>query len=129
MNHVRKSRFAHERLDAYRVAVLLEDGVRELLAVLPRGEAELKDQLGRATGAAVRNLVEGANRWSPRDKAARFRIAQGECAECDGCLERVSRSRLASPERVDELRELAHRLGAMLCGLAKGQDKRAESGP
>ena len=125
MTYDRKTRFAHQRLDAYRVALLLEDGVREILAAFPRGEAELKDQLGRAAGAAVRNLVEGANRWSPRDKAARFRTALAECGECDGCLERVARSALACPEQVDGLRELADRLGAMLCGLAKRQDARA----
>ena len=76
------ARFAHQRLDAYHLALELLSGVEALAARLPRGHAELKDQLRRAVGATVRNIAEGANRFHPKDKSARFIIARAECGEC-----------------------------------------------
>ena len=46
-------------------------GVEELAAALPRGHADLKDQVRRAGAAVVRHIAEGASRVHPRDKAAR----------------------------------------------------------
>ena len=81
------TRFAHQRLDAYRVALELFEGVEHLAATLPNGHAELKDQLRRAVGATVRNIAEGANRLHARDKTARFIVARAECGECEAALE------------------------------------------
>jgi hypothetical protein len=68
----------HQRLDAYRVAIDLFRGVEAVASRFPRGYADMKDQLRRATGAIVRNIAEGANRFHPADKMARFLVARGE---------------------------------------------------
>ena len=112
------SRFAHHRLDAYRVAVELLLGVERLVARLPRGHGNLKDQLRRAATATVLNLAEGANRSHPADKAARFNVARSECGECDAALHLVELLGLA---RTEDLRRLADRIGAMLFRLMRRQ--------
>jgi four helix bundle protein len=99
--------FAHQRLDAFHVAMDLMVGVEHLAKRLPQGHADLKDQVRRAASAVVRNIAEGANRWSPRDEIARFQIAPGECGECDAALEMVLRLRLGSGPQIGELRHLA----------------------
>ena len=118
-DHQPLTRFAHQRLDAYRVEFGLFRGVEELSGGLPRGNADLKDQLRRATAATVRNLAEGANRVRPRDKAARFIVARAEAGEAEAALEMLGALGLAPAERVRTLRALADRVGAMLWGLIR----------
>ncbi len=109
--------FAHQRLDAFHVSMELTIGVERLAAGLPRGYADLKDQVRRAASATMRNISEGANRWAPRDKAARFVIARGECGECDAALEMIQRLRLDGDGDARALRQLADRIGAMPTAL------------
>ena len=80
-------RFAHQRLDAYRVAVELFREVEQVAARFPRGHADLKDQMRRSAAATVRHIAEGANRFEPRDKSNRFLLARAECGECESTLE------------------------------------------
>ncbi|MDJ0976157.1 MAG: four helix bundle protein [Planctomycetota bacterium] len=120
--------FAHQRLDAFHAAMELTIGVEGLAAGLPRGHADLKDQVRRAASATMRNITEGANRWAPRDKAARFVIARGECGECDAALEMVERLRLAPGRQVRRLRQLTGRVAAMLTGLIQRQHRADATG-
>ena len=55
------SGFAHQRLDAYHVALELFAGVEDLASRFPRGHRDLRDQLRRAAAATVRHIAEGAN--------------------------------------------------------------------
>ena len=120
--------FAHQRLDAFHAAMELTVEVERIAAALPRGHADVKDQVRRAAAATMRNISEGANRWTPRDKAARFVVARGECGECDAALEMIQRLRLASGREVEALRPIADRVGAMLTGLIKRQQRADASG-
>jgi four helix bundle protein len=119
MSDTHITRFAHQRLDAYHVAMELFLGVEEIAATLPRGHAELKDQLRRAAGATVRNIAEGANRMYPRDQAARFTLARCECGECEAVLHMAQVLSLAPAPQLTGLRRLADRVAAMLCGLIR----------
>ena len=124
MSQTTSTGFAHSRLDAFHVAMELMLGVEGVAAQLPRGHADLKDQVRRAASATVRNIAEGANRWTPRDKIARFQIARGECGECDAALEVILRMRLGPTGQVRELRRSADRVGAMLTALIRAQNRR-----
>jgi four helix bundle protein len=124
MTHQTSTGFAHQRLDAFHVAMDLTVGVERLAAGLPKGHADLKDQVRRAASATMRNIAEAANRWSARDKIARFQIARGECGECDAALEVILLLRLAPARPVRELRRLADRAGAMLTALIRRQKMR-----
>lgn len=123
--HEQTTGFAHQRLDAFHLSMELTLGAERLAARLPRGHADLKDQGRRAAAATTRNITEGANRYGPRDKAARFAIARGECAECDCALQMVGGLGLARPDTVRDLRTLADRVGAMLTGLIGRERGRA----
>jgi len=116
------TRFAHHRLDAYRVALELFSGVEAFAAALPRGQADLKDQVRRAAAATVRHLAEGANRRLPREKAARFALARAECGECASSLEMADVLGLR-PRR--DLLRLADRVAAMCTGLVRREERRA----
>ena len=116
------TRFAHHRLDAYHVALELFEGVETLAETLPRGYADLKDQLRRAAAATVRHIAEGANRMGPKDKAARFLLARAECGECASALDMAEVAKLASPHR---LQVLADRVAAMCPGLIRREANRA----
>ena len=120
------TRFAHQRLDAYHVALELYRGVELLAARFPRGHADLKDQLRRSTAATVRHIAEGANRASPRDKAARFALARAECGECEATLEMAEVAAVAGPARIRPLRQRADRVAAMLVGLLRRERARAQ---
>ena len=117
--------FAHLRLDAFHVAMELTVRVEQLVSSFRSGHADLKDQVRRAASATMRNIAEGANRWTPRDKVARFVIARGECGECDATLEMILRLGLAEAAQVRQLRQLTDRVGAMLTSLIHVQGRRA----
>jgi four helix bundle protein len=116
--------FAHQRLDAYAVAQDLACGVARLSHTFPRGFAEIRDQLQRASLAVARHIAEGASRATPADKRARFVVARGECAECDASLDTALRLGLAPEAEIHRLRALADRLGAMLTGLVLREGSR-----
>src|SRR6185436_11692963 len=111
-------RFAHDQLDAYRVArealVLGEAIARDL----PRGYGTLVDQLRRAHLSAFLGVAEAASR-SGADRLARFRCARGEASEAAAALEAVKLLGLCSAERIDPVLALLGRLYAMLTRLAK----------
>ena len=121
--------FAHQRLDVYRVALELVQGVARLTRALPTGTAELKDQLMRSALATVRHLAEGANRVSPADRRARFTVARGEVAEADATLETLALLEFAPLAEVGTLRDAAHRVGAMLGGLIRRETQRVLAPP
>jgi four helix bundle protein len=122
------SGFAHQRLDAYRVALELFAGVEDLAARFPRGHRDLRDQVRRAAAATVRHIAEGANRAHPADKAARFLIAKGEVGECDACLEMAAILELGRSDTLASLRSSADRVAAMLTGLVRRERRRVEAG-
>jgi four helix bundle protein len=111
-------RFAHDRLDAYRVAreALLQGDA--IARALPRGYAPLADQLRRAQLSAFLGVAEAASR-SGADRLARFRCARGEASEAAAALDAVMALGLAPREQVEPVVELLSRLYAMLTRLAK----------
>ncbi len=114
----------HQRLDVYRVAVLLFTGVEDSASSFPRGYGAIKDQLRRSATGTVRNIAEGAGRWKPADKAYRYTIAQAECLECAAALELATIVKVIPQETSDELWSYANRVGAMLTRLIQRQRAR-----
>lgn len=115
----------HKRLRAYELAQDFACRVRLHTLSLPPGHADLRDQANRSSHAVVRNVAEGANRWTPADKIARFNIAQGELGECEACLETLRRLDFIAADVHDALEALANELGAVLAGLIRAQQRRA----
>jgi four helix bundle protein len=113
-------RFAHDRLDAYRVAREALVGGEAIARGLPRGHGTLADQLRRAQLSALLNIAEAASR-SGADRLARFRCARGEASEAAAALDAVLALGLASEDAVRPVMALCGRLYAMLTRLSKAQ--------
>ena len=116
--------FAHERLDAYRVAREFVGRAAQVLQALPRGERHIADQLRRAGDSVLLNLCEGAGRIAPKEKAHFYEIARGSGTECAGALDIVALRELAPPAIVQESRDLLHRTVSMLTALARSARSR-----
>lgn len=76
-----------QRLDVYQRAIEFLALVYDVVDALPRGHADRADQLTRAAESVVRNIAEGAGRWSEADSANRYKIARGEAMECAASLD------------------------------------------
>ena len=76
-----------QRLDVYQRAIAFLALASEIIEELARGHAERADQLIRAAESIIRNIAEGAGRWSEADTAKHYRIARGEAMECAASLD------------------------------------------
>jgi four helix bundle protein len=65
----------------------VEVDAHNIVDALPRGHADRADQLTRAAESVVRNIAEGAGRWSQADSANRYKTARGEAMECAASLD------------------------------------------
>ncbi len=111
--------FDHERLDVYRVALEFAAWKRDFVHALPRGNADLADQLSRATSSVVLNIAEGSGEFSPADRAHYFRIARRSALECAAALDLFELFRIATPARLEDARGLLKRIVAMLSVLTR----------
>jgi four helix bundle protein len=114
--------FAHEKLDAYSLALDFLVLAEEVVEGLPRGRGHLADQLGRASTSIVLNLAEGAGKFSKLDKRRYYLSAAGSATECAAILDVCLRLKLAPSERHAEGKALLDRIAAMLVKLAKAQE-------
>ena len=103
-----------QRLDVYQRAIEFLAASGDIVAALPKGHAERADQLTRAAEAVVRNIAEGAGRWSPADCAKHYKIARGEAMECAASLDILKLRKLISVERYDAALRLLEGIVAML---------------
>jgi four helix bundle protein len=103
-----------QRLDVYQRAIQFLALATEILEALPRGHAERGDQLIRAAESVVRNIAEGAGRWSQADSAKHYKIARGEAMESAACLDVMRLRKLIAPRCHDRGIELLEGIVAML---------------
>jgi hypothetical protein len=50
----------------------------------------------------VRNIAEGAGRWSEADSSKHYKIARGEAMECAASLDVMKLRRVVAPERYEQ---------------------------
>ena len=86
----------------------------DMVEQLPRGHAERADQLIRAAESVVRNIAEGAGRWSRTDGSKHYKIARGEAMECAASLDVLKLRKLAGPNEYDHGIELLEGVVSML---------------
>jgi four helix bundle protein len=119
--------FDHEKLEVYQVARELNREVAMLLAALPRGHAESKENLSRATKSITRNIAEGGGRWRPADKIRFYHIARGSATECAAGLDELIDTGAIPATRSQAARDLAPRVVAMLIKLIRSLESRPSS--
>jgi four helix bundle protein len=76
----------NHRFVVYDVALEMARKVHGLVAALRRHDAELADQLHRASLSVVLNIAEGRGRWG-KDGRRFFRLAFGSQREVAACLD------------------------------------------
>ena len=115
-----ETRLAHERLDAYTVAIEFIEVAHLVSQRLPRTKGQLGDQLTRACEGIVLRIAEGAGaEWRSADQKRYFRSARGSAMECAAVLDICRTRGVGSPEQLQHGRQLLIRLVQMLTRLAK----------
>ena len=108
---------AHDKLDVYRISLRAHKNAVRLTTGIQSGFANDIDQLRRATSSVVRNVAEGAGRWSKADKAARFTVARGEAAEASACVDILAVCGVVDHQLAASVSDDLDRVGAMLTRL------------
>ena len=108
-----------QRLDVYQRAIEFLSLVYEIVAKVPRGHAERCDQLVRAAESVVRNIAEGAGRWSDADSAKHYKIARGEAMESAASLDVMKLKALVGPPDYNRGIELLEAVVAMLSKMIR----------
>ena len=103
-----------QRLDVYQRAIEFLALVGDIVADLPKGHAERADQLVRAAESVLRNIAEGAGRWSEADSAKHYNIARGEAMECAASLDVMKLRKVVASGRYEDGIRLLEGVVAML---------------
>jgi len=90
-----------QRLDVYQRAIAFLALVIDITDDLPKGKghAARSDQLVRSAESVVRNIGEGAGRWSEGDSAKHYKIARGEAMECAASLDVMRLRKVVAEDR------------------------------
>ena len=107
-----------QRLDVYRRAIEFLALTVDIVGDLPKGHSERSDQLVRAAESVVRNIAEGAGRWSEADSAKHYKIARGEAMECAASLDVMKLRRVITAQRYDDGIRLLEGVVAMLTKMS-----------
>ena len=114
-----KPLFLHERLLAYELSREFYRTARTITRQLPRGLADLGDQLTRAARSSCLAIAEGANARSVRIKRTFFERAAASNGECAACLDQVVDDDAAPAALVARGREQLERATRLTLGLVR----------
>lgn len=103
-----------QRLEVYQRAIEFYALALEIIAELPRGQAEVGNQLGRAALSQPLNIAEGAGRRSPADAARHYAIARGSAMESAAILDALNVQKAITAERYERGIGLLTSIVAML---------------
>jgi four helix bundle protein len=108
-----------QKLDVYRCSIDFAAIATDLCKAIPRGHAELRDQLRRAAFSVPLNIAEGTGRVTAADGARHFAIARGSAMECAAVLDVVRLLGVGTDEQYRQAVELLGRMVAMLSKLCR----------
>jgi four helix bundle protein len=108
-----------QRLDVYRVAIEFLAFAGGIAASVPRGYANLADQLRRAATSSPLHIAEAAGRTSDADAARHYAIARGSAMECAAVLDALRVLSVVDERRYERGMELLEREVAMLTKLCR----------
>jgi four helix bundle protein len=106
-----------QKLDVYRRAIEFLTLANRIRGQLPKGNAELADQLRRAAQSVPQNIAEGCGRTTRADKAKHYTIARGSAMECASHLDVMKIDELVETELYERGIGLLERIVAMLTKL------------
>ncbi len=106
------------KLDVYRCALELYRRVGRMVSRFPRGEADLRSQMRRASRSVPFNIGEAVGKRG-KARAAAYSVALGEAKELIVALDCVEIDGLAPIEELTETQDFADRVSAMLTKLTR----------
>lgn len=117
----RRRRNDLHKLDVYRCALELYRRTGQIVAQFPRGEADLRSQMRRASRSVPFNIGEGVGKRG-RARAAAYEVALGEAKEMIVAFDCVEIDELAPIEEIIAAQDLADRVSAMLTKLIRSAE-------
>ena len=108
---------SYEKLDVYQCAIEFLGISVQIVDEMPKGNAQLIDQLKRASISIPLNIAEGAGKKTQTDCKRFFAIARGSTMECGAILDVSRKLRLANEDQVEAGKRLLERIVAMLTKL------------
>ena len=112
------ARLHHEELDSYQAAVAFLALAASMFQNSPKGYAFLSDQLKRASLSIPLIIAEGYGRRTGKDRSRFYDIARGSAHECGAILDALRVLNLVEPERLNEGKNLLHRVVSMLVKMS-----------
>ena len=109
--------FSHEKLQVYHRAKEWISESFKLIAMIPKGNSDLANQLRRAALSIPLNIAEGAGKTGKADKKRFYSIARGSALECAAILDAMEILQLAEPESTTNSKKLLEEIAAMLSAL------------
>ena len=106
------------KLDVYRCALELYRRIGRMVEHFPRGEADLRSQMRRASRSVPFNIGEGVGKRG-KARAAAYEIALGEAKELVVALDCVEIDGYAPIEDIRAAQDLVDRICAMLTKLIR----------
>ena len=110
---------SHEKLDVYQLSIQFLALVRRVVKKLPRGNADLADQLTRASRSIPLNIAEGAGKTTPAHRARYWGDARGSAMECAACFDVLREEEVIEPADFTKGKELLERIVAMLTKMCR----------
>lgn len=111
--------FDFERLDIYRCAIEFLTLAIRVTARMPRGQADLRDQLRRASTSIPLNIAEASGKTGVADRAHFHAIARGSALECAAILDVLQRLNAIANEDVELGKHLLSRIVSMLSKMCR----------
>jgi four helix bundle protein len=108
-----------EKLDVYRCAIEFMAIAARLGERMPRGQANLRDQLQRASSSIPLNVAEASGKTSRAERGHHHAIARGSALECAAILDVLALLGAAAPEGVDRGKRLLVRIVSMLTKMCR----------
>ena len=112
----------HDRLEVYQLARELRRGLLALAAGVPRGHADVLDQLNRAALSVKLNIAEGSGEFSRKEKARFYRIARRSACECGALIDDLEDLGVVAASDTNPSRVLVFRIVGALIRLIQSVD-------
>jgi four helix bundle protein len=108
-----------ERLDVYRCAIEFVAVAVRVTSQMPRGHADLRDQLRRASTSIPLNIAEASGKTGAADRARFHAIARGSALECAAILDVLSLLGAVGTADAENGKHLLSRVVAMLTKMCR----------
>ena len=110
-------KLSHEKLDVYQKSIQFLALSAKIITNLPKGHADLIDQLKRAALSVPLNIGEASGRTGSLDNARHFAIARGSSLECGAIIDAANALGIIDQRTYYEAKRLIVPIVAMLSKL------------